>query len=73
MVSYNVTRDVLQAALAVSLLSRRAPSRRRLLTRMTGQITPGKRSPTVSRLEEENWVAVQALVSRAPNQAVSSQ
>ena len=31
---------------------------------MHTQITPGKRSPTVSTLEEDNWVAVQALVGR---------
>lgn len=44
MISYNVTRDLLDKALL---------------------ITPGKRSPTVSTLEEENWVAVQALVERS--------
>lgn len=41
MISYNVPRSQLQAAL---------------------QITPGKRSPTVSPLEEEEWCSVSALV-----------
>ena len=34
----------------------------RLSIHTYAQITPGKRSPTVSTLEEDNWVAVQALV-----------
>lgn len=41
MISYNVPRDQLKAAL---------------------EITPGKRSPTVSPLEDEKWCAVSSLV-----------
>ncbi len=33
-------------------------------TIILSQITPGKRSPTVSKLEMDNWVAVQSLVRR---------
>ena len=36
-------------------------------------ITPGKRSPTVSTLEEDNWVAVQALVKRKESNAKMDQ
>ena len=28
------------------------------------QITPGKRAPTINKLEEAGWVAVQAMVKR---------
>lgn len=30
----------------------------------TSKITPGKRAPTINTLEEEGWVAVQAMVLR---------
>ncbi|KAK5164080.1 ATP phosphoribosyltransferase (ATP-PRTase) (ATP-PRT) [Saxophila tyrrhenica] len=36
---------------------------RKLLTKAS-HITPGKRAPTVTALEEEDWVAVQAMVER---------
>ena len=36
-------------------------------------ITPGKRSPTVSTLEEDNWVAVQSLVKRKESNAKMDQ
>lgn len=41
--SYNVCRDKLSAALA---------------------ITPGRRAPTISPLEEEHWVAVSSMVEK---------
>lgn len=31
---------------------------------MTSKITPGRRAPTVTQLEEENWVAVSVMVER---------
>ncbi len=52
MISYNVRRESLAQALA---------------------ITPGKRSPTVSTLEEDSWVAVQSLVKRKESSAKMDQ
>jgi ATP phosphoribosyltransferase len=47
--SYNVSRDKLPAALA---------------------ITPGRRAPTISPLEEENWVDVSSMVERKKAAAI---
>jgi len=46
---YNVSRDKLAAAMA---------------------ITPGRRAPTISPLEEENWVAVSSMVEKHKTAAV---
>ncbi|EMC91093.1 hypothetical protein BAUCODRAFT_39222 [Baudoinia panamericana UAMH 10762] len=37
----------------------------RRLLHQASQITPGKRAPTVNSLEEDDWVAVQAMVERS--------
>ena len=38
---------------------------RKLLAKVT-EVTPGKRAPTVNSLEEDDWVAVQAMVRMPP-------
>ena len=37
------------------------------------QITPGKRAPTINQLDEEGWVAVQAMVKRSDSAIVMDQ
>ncbi|CAM9851954.1 unnamed protein product [Discosporangium mesarthrocarpum] len=34
------------------------------------QVTPGKRSPTVSQLEDKSWVAVQALINKKDTSSI---